>query len=305
MARRPSEVGGLYALDKPSGITSQTALTIAKRHLGVRKAGHSGTLDPLASGLLIVGVGTWSRLLAFIVGADKTYHAVIRCGLRTDSLDITGAIQGVGWVPPTVDVQVVEECLARLRGAIWQTPPAFSALKVHGARAYELARAGQDVALASRQVTISSLALLGLRRTGPFFDIELRVRCSSGTYIRSLASDLGDLLGTGATLFALRREAIGSVTLASASEPDVIGREQRLPLSLIFPEFGRFEVDETELVAARNGRWLACPDSLASYREVIVLAAGDAPEFRRLVGIYRVVGDRLVPSRIVPTEGTT
>jgi tRNA pseudouridine55 synthase len=305
LTRRSFEPGGLYALDKPSGITSQAALTVAKRTLGVRKAGHSGTLDPLASGLLVVGVGAWSRLLAFVLGADKTYYGVIRCGLRTDTLDITGAIQSFQPVPSAIDVHAVQGCLEPLRGTITQLPPVFSALKVQGKRAYELARAGEAVTLATRQVTIGALDVLSLRRSGPFLDVEVRIQCSSGTYIRSLARDFGEALGTGATLASLRREAIGQVTLAHASDPTVIDREDRLALSLVFPDVAHYEVDAEVLVAARNGHTLECPAELGSHERVFVLAAGDEPEFRRLVGIYRVVADKLVPSRVVPTEGTT
>lgn len=297
-----AEAGGFYAIDKPVGITSQRALSIAKRQLKVRKAGHSGTLDPLASGLLIVAVGSWSRLLAFVLGADKVYRGVVRCGLRTDSLDITGSIQGFRPVPAGVDAEVVRRALQRFKGPIQQLPPAFSALKVNGVRAYELARAGSEVTLERRSVVIHDIELLGLTRSGPFLDVELRIACSSGTYIRSIARDLGELLETGATLSSLRRESIGGVTLDAAKDPMSIEREDRLSLSAVFPSFGRYEIDEEILRMARHGHPLDRPRELTAFEQVVVLAAGPEPEYQRLVGIYRGEADRLMPLRVVPEE---
>jgi tRNA pseudouridine55 synthase len=291
-------------LDKPVGISSQRALSIAKRQLKVRKAGHSGTLDPLASGLLIVAVGSWSRLLAFVLGAPKVYRGVVRCGLRTDSLDITGAVQGFRPVPAGVDAAVVDHQLQSFKGPIQQLPPVFSALKVNGVRAYELARAGSEVRLEQRSVVIHDIELLGLARSGPFLDVEVRIACSSGTYIRSIARDLGELLGTGATLLALRREAIGEVTVDAANDPTTIVREDRLGLSAVFPTFGRYEIAEDILRMARHGHALVLPRELAAFEQVLVLAAGPEPEYQRLVGVYRNEADRLVPLRVIPEEVT-
>ncbi|WP_298445821.1 tRNA pseudouridine(55) synthase TruB [Ferrimicrobium sp.] len=304
MAKRATEAGGFYALDKPVGITSQRALTIAKRQLGVRKAGHSGTLDPLASGLLVIAVGSWSRLLAFVLGADKVYHAVIRLGLRTDTLDITGAVEGFQPVPSSIGVDEVRAGLERFRGSIDQIPPAFSALKINGVRAYTLARAGQEVVLSQRAVTIHAIELLHLTRSGPFLDAAIRVHCSSGTYIRSLARDLGETLGMGATLFALRRESIGSVTLESAKDPANVEPEDRLPLSMVFPGAAYYTIDGEMLAKARNGHALDCPPTLGASKEMLVLADGVEPEHQRLVGVYAVQDDKLVPLRVVPPEGT-
>lgn len=299
-----AEAGGFYALDKPVGITSQRALTIAKRQLGVRKAGHSGTLDPLASGLLLVAVGSWSRLLAFVIGADKIYRGVVRLGLRTDSLDITGAVQGFRPVPSDVDALMIEDQLQSFRGRIQQLPPVFSALKVNGVRAYELARAGSEVELESRSVVIYDIDLLGLTRSGPFLDVELRIACSSGTYIRSIARDLGESLGTGATLLELRREAIGEVSLDVAKDPMAVLRDDRLALSTVFADFGRYELDGDRLRAARNGHPIARPTELTGSEKVLVLASGPEPEYKRLVGVYGSEADRLVPLRVVPEEVT-
>ncbi|WP_308464504.1 tRNA pseudouridine(55) synthase TruB [Ferrimicrobium sp.] len=303
LAKQAMEAGGFYALDKPVGITSQRALTIAKRQLGIKKAGHSGTLDPLASGLLVVAVGSWSRLLAFVLGADKVYYATVRCGLRTDTLDITGAVEGFQAVPSTLGAEAVQAGLASFLGTIDQLPPAFSALKVNGVRAYALARAGEEVTLAQRSVTIYAIDLLDLARSGPFLDVVIRVHCSSGTYIRSLARDLGELLGTGATLYALRRESIGSVTLASAKDPTSLEPDDRLPLSVIFPDAPSYAIERELLTQARNGHVLACPPALGDGKEVLVLAQGAEPEYQRLVGVYGVQGDKLVPLRVVPPEG--
>jgi tRNA pseudouridine55 synthase len=222
--------------------------------------------------------------------------------LRTDSLDITGAIQGFRPVPAGVDAEVVEQELEKFKGPIQQLPPAFSALKVNGVRAYELARAGSEVALERRSVVIHDIELLGLTRSGPFLDVELRIACSSGTYIRSIARDLGELLGTGATLLSLRRESIGEVALDAAKDPMAIQREDRLDLSAVFPSFGRYEIGEDILRMARHGHALDRPRELADFEQVLVLAAGPEPEYQRLVGVYQNEADRLKPLRVVPEE---
>ncbi|MGQ0509250.1 MAG: tRNA pseudouridine(55) synthase TruB [Betaproteobacteria bacterium] len=207
-ARR--NVDGVLLLDKPAGISSNTALQEARRLLGATKAGHGGTLDPLASGLLPLLFGEATRFARFGLDSDKTYLAAVRLGARTATGDAEGEV--LERRPVVVDEANLSMALERFRGAIRQVPPMYSALKRDGRPLYELARAGQTVEREAREVTIHELALEG--REGDL--VRLRVRCSKGTYIRQLAEDLGLALGTVAYLEGLRRTAAGAYTLEHA-----------------------------------------------------------------------------------------
>lgn len=200
----------MLLLDKPGGISSNTALQEARRLLGAAKAGHAGTLDPLASGLLPLLFGEATKFARFGLDSDKTYLATVRLGLRTATGDAEGEV--LDRQPVEVDEARLSAALGRFRGPIRQVPPMYSALKRDGRPLYELARAGQTVEREARAVTIHELVLEG--REGDL--IHLRVRCSKGTYIRQLAEDLGLALGTVAHLAALRRTAAGDYTLEQA-----------------------------------------------------------------------------------------
>lgn len=208
MARRA--VDGVLLLDKPAGVSSNAALQEAKRLLGAAKAGHAGTLDPLASGLLPLLFGEATKFARFGLDADKTYLASVRLGVRTATGDAEGEVLERRTVE--VDGARLASALARFRGEIRQVPPMYSALKRDGRPLYELARAGKVVERDARSVTIHELALL--ERDGEL--LQLRVRCSKGTYIRQLAEDLGEALGCGAHLAALRRTGAGDFTLEQA-----------------------------------------------------------------------------------------
>lgn len=203
-------VDGVLLLDKPPGISSNTALQEAKRLLVAAKAGHAGTLDPLASGLLPLLFGEATKFARFGLESDKTYLATVRLGVRTATGDAEGEV--LERRPVAVDDAALGLALGRFRGEIEQVPPMYSALKRDGRPLYELARAGQSVEREARRVTIHELALLS--RDGE--QLRLRVRCSKGTYIRQLAEDLGEALGTGAHLEALRRTGAGDFTLEQA-----------------------------------------------------------------------------------------
>ena len=203
-------VDGVLLLDKPAGMTSNTALQSARRLLNARKAGHTGTLDPLASGLLPLTFGEATKFSQMLLDADKVYEAEIRLGIETDSGDAEGKV--LATKPVAVDEATLRRALARFTGEIEQIPPMHSALKHNGKPLYEYARAGIDVERAPRKVTISECALL-------CFDgdrLDVRVACSKGTYIRSLAIDIGHALGCGARLDALRRTRIGAFDLSQA-----------------------------------------------------------------------------------------
>ena len=205
---------GLLLLDKPSGPTSHDLVNLIRRGTGIRRVGHTGTLDPLASGLLIVLVGAATRLSEYLVGADKRYHAVVRFGSATDTYDAQGRVTRES--PVTFDAAELRSALQPLRGEIQQTPPQFSALKLKGRPAYARARAGEEVSLTPRRVTIYSLELL--QWSPPFAALD--VHCSSGTYIRSLANDLGLALASAAHLVELRRTQTGPFAIGQAISPD-------------------------------------------------------------------------------------
>jgi tRNA pseudouridine55 synthase len=201
---------GVLLLDKPSGITSNAALQQARRLLGAAKAGHGGTLDPLASGLLAILFGEATKFARFALESDKTYLAAVRLGIATATGDAEGEV--LARRPVHADAAGVAAALERFRGEIEQVPPMHSALKREGRPLYALARAGRTVERAPRRVRIRELALL--ERAGDV--LHLRVRCSKGTYIRQLAADLGEALGCGAHLVALRRIEAGGFTVEEA-----------------------------------------------------------------------------------------
>lgn len=211
---------GVLLVDKPAGVTSHTVVAMARRQLGTRKVGHAGTLDPMATGLLVLGVGPATRLLTFLVGLDKTYEATIALGASTITDDAEGDVVETADAS-AVTQEAVVAAAARLTGDIEQVPSAVSAIKVDGKRSYARVRAGEDVALAARPVTVSRFAL-GALRSGALATVDAVVDCTSGTYVRALARDLGADLGVGGHLTALRRTHVGPFSLAKAVAADAI-----------------------------------------------------------------------------------
>jgi len=209
---------GLLLVDKPGGLTSHDVVARVRRLAGTRKVGHAGTLDPMATGLLVLGIGRATRLLTYLVGADKCYEATIRLGQQTSTDDAEGEVTSS--TAASFDVVEIEAEVAGLRGEIQQVPSAVSAIKVDGKRAYARVRAGEQVELAARAVTIDEFEIIAVRpaRAGglPVTDVDVRVRCSSGTYIRALARDLGRALGAGGHLTALRRTSVGPFEVGEA-----------------------------------------------------------------------------------------
>ncbi len=221
---------GLLLVDKPQGVTSHDVVARARRLLGTRKVGHAGTLDPMATGLLLLGVDSSTRLLTYLVGLDKEYTATIRLGESTDTDDAEGEVLARTDASHTTD-EAIAAGIASLTGPIEQVPSTFSAIKVAGRRAYDLARAGEEVELASRGVVIHAFELLAVRRGAETLELDVRVVCSSGTYIRALARDLGRDLGVGGHLTALRRTEVGPFSVADGAilpdprvDPDVAER---------------------------------------------------------------------------------
>lgn len=210
---------GLLIIDKPSGWTSHQVVGRVRRLMGTRKVGHAGTLDPMATGVLVVGVGRATRLLGHLALHDKDYTATIRLGVATLTDDAEGEIVSTADASALTDGQI-EAAMGPLRGDIMQVPTAVSAIKVNGRRSYARVRAGEQVELAARPVTVSRFECTALRRTvgqeGTVVDLDAEVSCSTGTYVRALARDLGAALGVGGHLTALRRTRIGPYRL-----PDV------------------------------------------------------------------------------------
>jgi tRNA pseudouridine55 synthase len=229
---------GILLLDKPPGISSFQALRPAKRAYPGRKIGHAGTLDPAASGLLLLGVGAGTRLLEYLEGLPKTYTFDARFGLVSDTYDMEGTTTPSGDGSAVTEGQVAA-ALAAFRGVLRQTPPAYSAIKVNGARAYDLARAGEAVTLSPREVTVHSLEMAAFApgaAGGPAV-ATLEVRCSKGTYVRSLVHDLGAVLGCGAVADRIRRTAIGPFRVEDAADPaDLASGKGLLPLEAAVPQ---------------------------------------------------------------------
>lgn len=217
---------GILNLNKPAGPTSHDCVARVRRALQTKRVGHAGTLDPMATGVLLIGVGQGTRVLEYLQGLPKVYRAGVLFGVETDSQDTTGRVLAETEASALTEDEV-REALRAFEGEIMQVPPMVSALKVGGKRLYELARQGETVERAPRPVTIYSVELLsftpGARARG-----ELRVRCSSGTYIRTLCHDLGANLAVGAAMSALEREAIGRFTVAESVALDSLTPESRL-----------------------------------------------------------------------------
>ena len=230
---------GLLIVDKPAGWTSHDVVARCRRLCGTRRVGHAGTLDPMATGVLVLGINRATKLLTFLVGCDKTYTATIRLGQSTMTDDAQGEIATSHDVSG-ITTEAIARVVATLTGEISQVPSSVSAIKVDGQRSYARVRAGQDVVLPARQVTVSRFDILGRRtKTAPgpqghrVLDLDIVVDVSSGTYIRALARDLGAALGVGGHLTALRRTRVGRFTLDGAhslTDLEIASEADEIPL---------------------------------------------------------------------------
>ena len=245
---------GLLVVDKPAGWTSHDVVGRCRRLAGTRKVGHAGTLDPMATGVLVLGVGRATRLLGHLALTDKAYAATVRLGATTVTDDAEGEVVTTQDASAVTDDAVLRG-LRALTGAISQVPSAVSAVKVDGVRSYARVRAGEQVELAARPVVVSRLELLARRGD----DLDVAVECTSGTYVRALARDLGAALGVGAHLTALRRTRVGPFDLAQARTLDQHAEQLALvPLdAAVAASFPRRELDADEAVALSYGKRLA------------------------------------------------
>ncbi|HXF73625.1 MAG TPA: tRNA pseudouridine(55) synthase TruB [Actinomycetota bacterium] len=262
---------GLLLVDKPRGLTSHDVVDVVRRALGTRRVGHAGTLDPMATGLLVVGVGRATRLLRFLGDLPKTYEGTGRLGEETDTLDAEGHV--VRRAEVHVSREELEAAMRALEGESLQRPPAYSAAKVGGRKLYEAARRGEALEAPPRRIRVEAFELLGFDGR----DFDFRVTCSGGTYVRVLVADLGRALGCGAHLVRLVRTAIGPFTLGEAVPPQDVGTP--LPLETAARHLPRVELTWDEAEAARHGRPLG-PAGLPGPYGVFDPAG-------RLVGVYR------------------
>lgn len=257
----PGVISGVLVVDKASGPTSHDIVQMARRALGERRVGHCGTLDPMATGVLVLAVGVATRLAPYLTSDEKQYDAAVRFGVVTDTYDVTGEVQRESADRPTAEA--IEAALARFRGAFAQRPPPFSAKKVRGERAYAMARRQVPVELAPVAVEVRALTLASFDGT----TARLSMTVSAGFYVRSLAYDLGMALGMGAALEGLRRTASGAFTLANAvgshalmtgARDDLLAR--LIPLADLLPDRPALRLTEADVAAVGHGRDLVGGD---------------------------------------------
>ncbi|WP_419818682.1 tRNA pseudouridine(55) synthase TruB [Glaciibacter flavus] len=286
MNQRPAS--GILLVDKPQGITSHDVVARVRRLAGTRKVGHAGTLDPMATGLLILGIESSTRLLTYVVGAAKEYTATIRLGSSTTTDDAEGDELGRARAESVAAVEetAIRRVMARLTGDIEQVPSAVSAIKVDGKRAYARVRAGEEVQLASRPVTVSAFELLSSTTRDGYLDLDVRVECSSGTYIRALARDLGMGLGVGGHLTALRRTRIGPFTVTDARTLDELDVAEELigPAVAARRLFPVLDLDAQQAVDLGHGKKLALDGERAPGPQAAIAPDG------RLVGLVEFHG---------------
>jgi tRNA pseudouridine55 synthase len=251
---------GLVVIDKPAGITSHDAVARVRRLAGTRKVGHAGTLDPMATGVLVVGINRATRLLGHLLLTDKKYDATIRLGSSTSTDDAEGEVLATVATDATdaVTDESIRAGLAAMVGEIEQVPSAVSAIKVGGKRAYERVRAGEEVELAPRRVRIDSIEVGRIQRDEAGIAVDVSVSCSSGTYIRAIARDLGAALGVGGHLTMLRRTAVGPFGLDFAHTLDELADEFTLLdiADAARTSFPAYELDPTQAAFVRVGRKL-------------------------------------------------
>ena len=274
---------GLLLVDKPPGVTSHDVVDVVRRGLGTKKVGHAGTLDPMATGLLLIGIGRATRLLRFLGALPKTYEGTMRLGIETTTLDADGDVVGERAVDVT-EAQV-GNAMRALVGESLQRPPAYSAVKVGGRKLYEAAREGESLEAEPRPIRIDAFDLVSYEAP----DATFRVTCSGGTYVRVLAADVGAALSCGAHLASLRRTAIGPYSVDDAIAPD--GAGEPLPLDAAVGHLPRLDLVADEAVAASHGKPLG-PAGLAGPYGVF------GPD-GHLIGVYEDDGPRAWPQVIL------
>ena len=288
-------IDGVLVVDKPAGMTSHDVVDEVRRRLRVKKVGHAGTLDPDATGLLVLGAGRATRLLSFTQAGPKRYRAAVRFGITTSTQDSSGDV--LERRAASFTEQDLQSVLTKFTGEIEQVPPMVSAVKVGGERLYKKARRGEDVERRPRSVTVFSLELT--RFDPARYEAELDVLCSGGTYVRTLAHDIGETLGCGAHLTSLRRTETGGFTEDDAVSLGEVDRSHLRPLADAVAELVRLDLDDAVAEAVRHGR--ALPLSVVGSLDledgapVAVFSSGT------LLAVYARRGDALVAERVLAT----
>lgn len=274
--QRPAPPPGIVVVDKPTGMTSHDVVARCRRFFGTRKVGHAGTLDPDATGVLVVGIERATKLLGHLALTTKSYDATIRLGASTSTDDAEGEVTG-GAPAAGVTAEALEEAIAALTGEIMQRPSAVSAIKIAGKRAHERVRDGETVEIPARPVTVDRFEVLETRIVGDFLDVDVRVDCSSGTYIRALARDLGEALGVGGHLTALRRTRVGGFGLARARTLEELESDATLSVPLheaVLTSFPHRPVTAEEALGLAHGKWL---DTIGTKETVAAVAPDGTP----------------------------
>lgn len=291
-----SELSGVLNLNKPSGMTSRAAVDLVAKPLRGTRVGHAGTLDPLASGVLVVCVGPATRLIEYVQRMPKTYRTTVRLGARSDTDDAEGTIVAVEGAVPASEPQL-RAALARQVGTIEQRPPEYSAIKVDGRRSYKLARAGKAIELAARPVNVHQIELLSY----DWPRLELIIECGAGTYIRSIARDLGEHLGCGGLIDVLIRTRIGGFTLDDALDPRSLD-----PASIAFElqparqalgEMPRIVLSDDQAAAVARGMSVEAPEGTVVTAGEVALLAPDGAVLAIAEGIPQ--SGRLCPRRVL------
>lgn len=294
-------LSGVLPVDKPEGPTSHDIVSIARRTLGLRRIGHTGTLDPFASGLLLLCLGPATRLAEYLTSRPKTYTAVMRLGVATDTDDRMGSVirESDGW--RTLSHDAVRYALGAQVGRILQRPPAYSAKRVGGERMYAAARRGEAVEANPVEVTVHRIEVLSLSLP----EVEFEVECSSGTYIRAIARDAGETLGVGGHLTALRRTAIGRHSVDRALGPGEMEDPTRVRDFILSPaealsHMPRAVLSEEEAAAIANGRSVPAPEEVAEHAGQVALLSGD----HRLLAVAERRGADLHPRKVFPPDAS-
>jgi len=288
---------GLLLVDKPEGITSHDVVSRVRKLLGTRKVGHAGTLDPMATGLLVLGIESGTKLLTFIVGKDKTYEATIRLGSSTVTDDREGEVLTTATSEQLTAIteEAILVGISKLTGVIQQKPSAVSAIKVDGERAYARVRAGEEVDLPSGEVTVSRFELVGeIRFAEDHIDLDVLVDCSSGTYIRALARDLGNDLGVGGHLTSLRRTRVGEFEVANSFDFTEGAGLNVIPISEAAQgSLPSLEISEQDVIDLRHGKRIAGE----ALQPAAALCEGE------LIAVLESAGSGFLKSLVVFSQG--
>ncbi|WP_328397486.1 tRNA pseudouridine(55) synthase TruB [Nocardia sp. NBC_00416] len=292
-------LGGLLIVDKPTGPTSHDIVARARKLLHTKKVGHAGTLDPMATGVLVLGVERATKLLGLLTLTTKSYTATIRLGLSTTTDDAEGEVLTSTSAAGVTDAEIAR-VIGTLTGEIQQVPATVSAIKIDGERAYARHRAGEEVKLAARPVTVSRFEVLDRRDLADegLVDLDVVVDCSSGTYVRALARDLGAALGVGGHLTALRRTRVGPFTLEHARTLEELADDPAPSLDIdaaVRLSFPHRMIDDSEAAKLRDGRWLE-PVGISG-----VHAAVTADE--KVIALLQEKGNRAAPVLVVRPRG--